>query len=111
MVEVLWEETPTARQHHECSTCGRTINPGEQYRRTRCIFDGEAPYTVKECAHCRAFLRLYLDQICPDPYDGWTEDDLTEWQPATPEAVEHKRRWSIGWRRGRDLYPIPDVLA
>lgn len=108
MVEVLWDTSPVARVHHECTSCGRAINPGETYRRTRCLsVDVDAPYTVKECAHCRAFFALYLDEFCLDSWDGWTADDIEEWAPATPEAVEHKRRWSIGWRHGRDLYPVP----
>lgn len=108
MVQVLWEETPVARRHHECSVCGRTINPGEQYRRSRCIHpDVDAPYTFKECPHCQTFLTLYLPEFEPDHDWGYTAEDIEEWEPSTPEATEHKRRWSIGWRHGRDLYPIP----
>jgi predicted RNA-binding Zn-ribbon protein involved in translation (DUF1610 family) len=105
---VLWESEPVARVHHICTSCGRTINPGEKYRRVRVIGDDTGdPFTHKGCEHCRAFVDLYIDEFSPDPHEGWTDDDVHEWEPDTPEAAEHKRRWSIGWRHGRDLYPVP----
>lgn len=114
MPEVLWETTPVARKHHECTFCGRAINPGETYRRTRSIsIDSDAPYTLKTCAHCDAFIKLYVGEFSDPDFvmEGYTEEDVEAWEPSTPEAVEHKRRWSIGWRHGRDLYPIPEAVA
>lgn len=106
-MDVLWDETPTARTHHECSGCGRTINPGETYRRMRIVGD-DGPYTHKQCAHCRAFITLYINEFCPDPSDGWYPEDIQEWEPDTDVAKEHRRRFFIGWRHGRDLYPVPE---
>lgn len=106
MVQVLWETKPTARQHHTCTSCGRPINPGETYWRTRLIGD-DGPYTCKSCEHCTAFVALYLYDFCPDPHEGWYAEDVEEWEPDTDVACEHKRRFLIQWRHGRDLYPIP----
>lgn len=109
---ILWESEHRARKHHVCTCCDRTINPGETYLRTRLVHpDADAPYTHKTCAHCRAFIKLYVDDFCPDPHEGWTEDDIDQWKPDAPEAVEHKRRWWVGWRHGRDLYPVPGAGA
>lgn len=107
-MEVIWDETPTARTYHECGGCGRTINPGETYLRQRIVgYDG--PYTYKACAHCRAFVRLYLNDFCPDSDEGWYQEDVEEWVPNTDQAREHRRQFLIGWRHGRDLYPVPTV--
>lgn len=98
---------PTARTHHTCDDCGRAINPGEKYLRSF-VIDDCGRFTWKRCAHCRAFLHLYCDQINPAWWDeGIGDDDIHAWEPNTSVAVEHKRRRLIGWRHGRDLYPIP----
>lgn len=105
---ILWESSPKARIHHTCECCGRPIDPGETYRRTRILGD-DGPYTWKQCAHCEAFVRHYIDEICPDLWDGYTQEDIAEWEPATPEAAEHKRQWAVRWRRhAQDLYPVPE---
>lgn len=106
---VLWTSRPVARVHHVCESCGRTINPGEPYRRDRGLCEGE-PYTWKECQHCIAFVSLYFGEFGYEG-EGWTADAVEEWEPSTDLAREHKRRWSIGWRHGRDLYPVPTVEA
>jgi len=109
-VSILWESTPVARKHHACTSCGRTINPGEQYRRVRAVsYDADNPFTCKECAHCRAFVKMYLNDFCPDPSEGWYHEDVEEWEPASESACEHRRRFLIGWRHGRDLYPVPTL--
>ncbi|SBS73885.1 conserved hypothetical protein [uncultured Mycobacterium sp.] len=106
MVNVMWDETPTARTFHECSLCGRTISPGEQYRRSRIIGD-DGPYTFKECVHCREFCKLYADEFTFDSDEGYTEVDVAEWEPDDVEAIEHRRRFLIRWTHGRDLFPVP----
>lgn len=106
MVNILSDETPTARTYHKCSMCGRTISPGEQYRRTGIIGDNGL-YTFKECAHCEAFCALYAAEFTFDRWEGYNAVDVQEWEPNTPEAVELRRRFLIGWRHGRDLYPVP----
>lgn len=103
---VIWESEPVARQHHACSSCERAINPGEKYLRQWLVGD-DGPFTYKACEHCRAFVSLYLNDFCPDPYEGWLPEDVEEWEPNTDAAREHRRRFLIGWRHGRDLYPVP----
>jgi hypothetical protein len=110
MNEILWDTEPVARQHHECTSCGRTINPGEKYLRVRIVSE-DHPFTCKECAHCRAFVGLYLHDFCPDTYEGWHPEDVEQWEPETDEAKEHRRRFLIGWQHGRDLYPVPTLGA
>lgn len=41
MSALLCDQTRTARKHHLCIWCGEAINPGEQYRYQRIIFDRE----------------------------------------------------------------------
>lgn len=106
MPELINDEKPTARTYHTCGGCRRTISPGETYRRSTYVGD-DGIYRFKECVHCEAFMSMYGSQIDYDG-DGISWWDIDEWEPETPAAVEHKRRWSIGWRHGRDLYPIPE---
>jgi hypothetical protein len=107
MSRILWDATYTARKHHECSSCGRAINPGENYRRAWVVGFDES-FTYKECAHCQAFVAFYLKEFCPDyDGDGWYPSDVEGWEPETDAAREHRRRFLIGWRHGRDLYPVP----
>lgn len=110
MPELVAIESPTARKHHSCDDCGRTVNPGEKYMRQFVIGD-YGPYRWKRCAHCRAFLSLYSDEIDPYGDEGIDDEIIRDWEPATPEAVEHKRRRLIGWRHGRDLYPVPGEVS
>lgn len=109
MGTILWESTPKARKLHLCSCCGRFINRGEEYDRARILGD-DGPYTWKQCAHCCAFMWLYVGDIAYDLHEGYTTEDIQEWEPATPEAREHKRRWAVGWRHGGDLYPVPEIV-
>jgi hypothetical protein len=111
-MSILWKSTQRARTQHQCSACNRTINPGETYQRQRVLPPtADDPFTYKGCAHCTAFVDLYLTDFCPDPYDGWYREDVEEWEPQTDAAREHKRRWLIKWKHGRDLYPVPTAEA
>lgn len=107
-MNILWDETPTARTSHRCDACGRAINPGETYRRMRIVGD-DGPYTHKQCAHCRAFINLYIDEFCLDRWEGWYREEIDEWEPVTDVARELKRQFFIGWRHDRDLYPVPEL--
>ncbi len=100
---VYFDTEPTARKSHRCGLCGRTILPGEQYRRGVAL-DGTA-WTFKECAHCRAVMDL------ADPLDGeyeYYDDVLYEWEPRTVQEArwraQHRRKWA---RRDGSLYALP----
>jgi hypothetical protein len=102
---VLASENPVARVEHGCQLCGRTIEPGERYNRQRNIGD-DGPYVFKACAHCNAYVRLTdLSSWCDD---GYTIDDVYEYEPCTMREArwraQHRRKWR---RRDGSLYPIP----
>jgi hypothetical protein len=76
---VLASENPVARKEHRCQLCNRTIEPGERYNRQRNIGD-DGPYVFKACAHCHAYVRLAdIAGYCDD---GYTADDVWEYEPA-----------------------------
>jgi hypothetical protein len=101
----FWTETyPVARKEHRCTLCGRTIRPGETYRRGVGLDDGRA-WTFKECAHCRAVMDLCDPAWGEYEYDA---DVLYEWEPQDIREArwraQHRRKWM---RRDGSLYPIP----
>ena len=107
MSTVIWSSRPKARKQHVCENCGRVIDRGEVYKRLRALDEDGDPYTWKECAHCSAFVTLYIDDFA-DRYEGFCQDDIREWEPYTDEAAEHKRQWMNKWHNDDgDLYPIP----
>ena len=106
---VLASENPVARIEHKCQLCWRTIGPGERYNRQRNIGD-DGPYVFKACAHCHAYVLLTsLTDWCDD---GYTADDLVEYEPGSiVEArwrAQHRRKWR---RRDGTLYPIPKAAS
>lgn len=107
---VIWDSEPVARKAHQCEDCGRRIDPGELYLRQRVLGD-DGPYTWKRCAHCRALVALYYDEMAFDWHEGVGADDISEWEPATPESREHKRQWLDKWRSDGKLYPIPTATV
>lgn len=102
----MWANTyPKARIKHECGLCGRTIHPGETYRRAVNL-DGTA-YTWKECEHCAAFA-LNADIGWGEEYDS---DSAECYEPTTWEEA----RWCAGYRkrwrtRNGNLLPVPGAL-
>jgi hypothetical protein len=110
-VTVIADEHPTARIAHTCQMCGRTIQPGEVYRRQRNIWDGTDPYVWKECAHCEALLKVgTFDDYWWD--EGVNEDTIREWEPPTITDMRWKVQWLRRWaRRDGSLYPIPARLT
>lgn len=105
----LSRSTPTARKAHRCHLCHRVIAPGETYERQENVFDGRF-YLWKGCAHCKALmsLRTEIREVVEDWDEGWTDDVLCDWQPATVwEArlrAQYRRRWT---RLDGSLYPLP----
>lgn len=109
----LSETKPIARTEHDCSCCGRTIHPGEQYENQRNVYDGRA-YTYKLCAHCRAATTRAL-QLCDDwdegINDGWIDDALFEHHETIADIrllIGLRRRWT---RRDGTIWPIPVLVA
>lgn len=99
---------PTARKAHRCSDCGRTIRPGEQYRRG-VGFDGTA-WTWKDCAHCEAALDLY-DLAWDGEYNG---DHFAEWASDGDARSLDEARAMAGYRKrwqtaGGALWPLPGL--
>jgi hypothetical protein len=105
-VIVLASDNPVARKEHDCQLCGRTIEPGEQYNRQRNIGD-DGPYVFKACAHCHAYVLNVIHAL--DYYgEGYTHEDLWEYEPATVLEARWRAQYRRKWRRrDGDLYPIP----
>lgn len=108
----FWPEPqhPTARIPHACDMCGRTIQPGEQYKRAAGLDAGTA-WTWKECTHCQALLQVHPEIL--DWIDvGYNADSVTEWEPRTFEGMLRQSRFRRGWRHGNgDLAAIPAKAA
>lgn len=107
MSTVIAQSKPVARKDHHCNLCGRIIGAGETYDRARLVAYDDGPYVFKTCTHCQALLFLH-----PDSWEyadeGYTTDDIIEWEPSTIAGLRAKAMFMRGWRR-RDgaLYPVP----
>lgn len=94
---------PKARKPHRCEDCGRTIDPGETYRRGAGI-DGGTAWTWKECAHCCTLVHL----LWWGDSEGYGQETFDEWEPETVGHLRLKALWRKKWRRkDGGLYPIP----
>lgn len=105
---VLASENHVARKQHRCELCGRTIEPGERYNRQRNIGDN-GPCVFKSCAHCEALVTLTTATEDADYWgEGYTTDDIWEWQPGNIWEARLRAQWRRRWRR-RDgsLYDVP----
>lgn len=103
-------EWPTARRSHACDECGRTIYPGERYRRIRGLWE-DSWSTVKECRHCHA-AGAVMNALCGGYPHGELYSELTEhwWDGYRSVAygrliVGVKRRWRDG------LDPVPTGVS
>jgi len=108
MPTVLASEHPVARIEHHCQLCGRTIEPGEKYNRQRNIGD-DGPYVFKACAHCHALTVVTTATESANYYgEGYTADDLLEWEPGTVWEARLRAQYRRKWRRlDGCLYPVP----
>ena len=97
---------PRARTEHRCSDCGRTIRPGEVYRRGA-GFDGGTAWTWKDCRHCEYALHQYDlawdGEYNADHFYEWATDGARDVQEARDQAG-YLHRWTT---RGGNLWPIP----
>ncbi|AOE43794.1 hypothetical protein SEA_BANTAM_105 [Gordonia phage Bantam] len=106
-METVCDEWPKARTKHRCGFCGRTIDPGERYRR-QFNKDGGDVWTWKNCAHCDAaavMLDLYYDWD-----DGITSDHFVDHDPEDAREEFLLESWRAQWRypSGR-LMPVPST--
>lgn len=97
---------PRARKEHKCSDCGRTIRPGETYRRG-VGFDGTA-WSWKECQHCEYALNRYDlawdGEYNADDFAEWASDgDCRDVQEAR-DMAGYRKRWTTA---GGNLWPLP----
>lgn len=92
MTTTLRDETRRARKPRHCGMCSASIRPGDLYRVTTMIHDGDL-YDWRECLPC------YRDGICNIVHD-WTGgyydegvgyEQAAEW---AEEAMEWPKRWS-----------------
>ena len=101
---------PRARRDHVCSDCGRTIGPGETYRRSVVFYDGTAG-TWKDCTHCEALISLYdlsWDGAYNDEnFHEWATDRHNDWSEVR-DAAGYLMRWRT---RSGTLLPIPYLEA
>lgn len=95
---------PKARKPHVCQMCGRTIRPGELYRRGVGLDDGTA-WTWKECLHCEQLVR-YVNE--DESYD---DDLINEWAPETIGHARLRAQYRRKWQRfDGSLYPLPRTI-
>lgn len=100
------EAHPRARKEHRCDDCGRTIRPGEKYRRGVGM-DGATAWTWKECAHCEVLVE-WLYRIDAVWGEGHTPETFAEWDPVTINEWRLKVGWRRKWtRRDGSLMDVP----
>jgi hypothetical protein len=97
-----------AKKQYSCGECERCIEPGERYRYTFIIYDGEArsEYTCFQCVVAQEWLRVHchgwlfhgvaedLAQHCE--YGGWSVDGERQLVKVSAPArlvVGIRRRW------------------
>lgn len=104
----LSQSEPVARKPHTCWLCSRTIEPGEKYLRAAWIDDDAGFMSFAQCAHCQALVRIFGDEFIYDWHEGYSPDEVREWEPESPEGVEAKRHFLHGWRTAFGaLYEVP----
>lgn len=96
---------PRARKEHQCGGCGRTIRPGEKYRRGAGM-DGSTAWTWKECTHCEVLVEWFCRIGILDGEYG--PDDFADWEPTTINELRLKVGWRRKWtRRDGSLMDVP----
>lgn len=87
----LSDNTPVARKGHHCGDCGREIVPGERYRVSGWISDGQIT-RCKMCAHCEAAAE-WLRVTC----NGWVWTQIGEELREHIEEEPMLETWSLHW--------------
>lgn len=119
MCRVEYAESPTlcsamdrkARKPHQCQECGRTIAPGETYRREEGLFEGSW-FSQATCMHCMVAVR-WLNRNCGGHVWQQVAEEIEEHAAEYP-AIGAALRWTAalmrrGWAAldGAGLFPIP----
>lgn len=105
---VLRQSEPVARKPHRCWLCSRVIDAGEKYVRAVWIDDDAGFCDLAQCAHCLALYRLYGDEFIWDHHEGYSADDVRDWDPETAGGCMAQALFREEWRDHRgDLYPVP----
>ncbi|QIG58765.1 hypothetical protein SEA_DATBOI_101 [Gordonia phage DatBoi] len=104
-MQTVCDERPKARTKHRCGFCGRTIDPGEHYRR-QFNKDGGDVWTWKNCIHCGAAAEILDLYYWAD--EGITSEDFAEAEPRNAREEYLLECWRAQWRypSGR-LMPVP----
>lgn len=92
MTTTLRETTRRARKPHYCGMCSTKIRPGDTYRVTTMIHDGDL-YDWRECLPCD---RDGIGNLVRDWTGGYYDEGVgyeqaSEW---AEEAMEWPKRWS-----------------
>lgn len=108
----FWADSyPKARISHRCADCGRTIDPGETYRKGSGM-DGGTAWTWKECSHCLAYMRL--SHMCDDWWadEGYGWEMFADYEAQGRDEERWKRQYRRQWRTSHGtLFPIPSRVA
>ena len=102
-----------ARKVHKCNECRREIAPGEQYRRTSALIEGQWD-TFRACSHCMVAV-AWLIKVCRGYVVEEVREELEEHAqeyPAVAEALtDFAQRMENKWRSDDGvLMPIPQPL-
>lgn len=71
--ELLEEDIRKARKQHKCYECGRVIKIGEEYERTRGLWEGDWS-TYKTCQDCKSLRTAFF---CNGYIYGQVTDDTS----------------------------------
>lgn len=98
MTVVLSDTRQKARKAHQCMVCYGDIEPGTEYRRACCIYDG-SKYTWKEHEECGRVGQKAWDQWLDDA--GYNHEIVYEWLSelmghSPDDATEDERL--VWWR-------------
>jgi len=98
---------PVARKEHKCADCGRTIRPGETYRRGVGFEARELYSQWKDCRHCEYVLDNYDvawdGEYNADTFYEWSGDGFQDLTEARLQAG-YRHKWTTA--QG-NLWPLP----
>lgn len=89
--------TQVAKKQHKCNFCGQFINVGDQYERSRLVYDGNA-YTWKNHIHCIEIARHFnMFDDCSD--EGLTGEYFIESLYEIYKADHPEEKWPINIKK------------